>query len=77
VQQVVGYLGYTGRAADVVVTTAHDPHQTSVELPALSLDAGSLDYRPPFLGIGRPFAPLRIDATWSTPTWRPTAPLAL
>jgi len=27
VQQVVGYLRYTGRAADVVVTAAHDPEQ--------------------------------------------------
>ena len=25
VQQVVGYLGYTGRAAYVVATAAHDP----------------------------------------------------
>jgi hypothetical protein len=26
-QQVVGYLGYTGRAADVVATAACDPNQ--------------------------------------------------
>ena len=28
VQQVVGYLGYTGRAADVVATAAYDPEET-------------------------------------------------
>jgi len=27
-QQVVGYLEYTGRAADVVVTAANDPTET-------------------------------------------------
>jgi hypothetical protein len=29
-QQVVGYLGYTDRASDVVVMAAHDPIRTSV-----------------------------------------------
>jgi len=28
VQQVVGYLGYTGRAADVVATAAYDPKRS-------------------------------------------------
>jgi len=31
VQQVVGYLGHTGRAADVVVTAAYDPKPPFVQ----------------------------------------------
>jgi len=27
-QQIVGYLGYTGRDANVVATAAHDPSET-------------------------------------------------
>src|SRR5713101_3914022 len=55
----------------VVGKAARDPQRTSAERSALPpLDADRLHDRSPFLVIGRPFALLRIDATYRTPTWR-------